>query len=97
MPPAQPKPIAAIVDWSFLDKDDGQPGELPDWAKRQIKRLERLQKEDNDISKEMIESMIRMHKYSRNITPPSTPKRYDPNEPPLVAPSDSGLPYPPDF
>lgn len=82
LPPAQPKPAASIVDWSFLDNDDGQPGELPDWAKRQIKRLERL-KEDDDVSKEMIEDIIRMHKYSRNITPPSAPKRYDPNAAPF--------------
>ena len=70
------------MDWSFLDNDDGQPGELPDWAKRQIKRLEHL-KEDDDVSKEMIEDMIRMHKYSRNITPPSTPKKYDPHAAPF--------------
>jgi len=31
------KSAESIVDWSFLDADDGQPGELPDWAKRQIK------------------------------------------------------------
>ncbi|MFN8402052.1 MAG: hypothetical protein U0V48_00605 [Anaerolineales bacterium] len=73
---------ATVVDWSFLDQDDGQPGELPDWAKRQIKRLERLEKDD-DFSKEMIEDMIRMHKYSRNITPPSTPKKYDPHAAPF--------------
>jgi len=29
----------------------------------------------------MIEYMIEMHKWTRNIPPPSTPKRYDPNEP----------------
>lgn len=75
-------PRATLVDWSFLDRDDGQPGELPDWAKRQIKRLERL-KEKDDLSQEMIEDMIRMHKYSRNIPPPSTPRKYDPNEPPF--------------
>ncbi len=75
-------PVSTIVNWSFLDNDDGQPGELPDWAKRQIKRLERL-KEDDDFSKEMIEDMIRMHKYSRNITPPPTPKKYDPHAAPF--------------
>lgn len=87
IPNKNESPAAAIVDWSFLDNDDGQPGELPNWAKRQIKRLERL-KEEDDVSKEMIEDMIRMRKYSRNITPPSTPKRYDPNEPPFVPPSE---------
>jgi len=75
-------PTPILVDWSFLDNDDGQPGELPDWAKRQIKRLECLRDKD-ETSKEMIDDMIRMHKWTRNITPPSTPPRYDPNEPPF--------------
>lgn len=73
---------STIVDWSFLDNDDGQPGELPDWAKRRLKRLERVKKDD-DVSKEMIDHMIQMHKWTRNITPPFTPRRYDPNEPPF--------------
>jgi len=82
LPDNKESPAASIVDWSFLDTDDGQPGELPDWAKRQIKRLERLKDED-DVSKEMIEDMIQTHKWSRNIPPPTTPKKYDPNEPPF--------------
>jgi hypothetical protein len=82
MPQKKEPHAATVVDWGFLDTDDGQPGELPDWAKRQIKRLERL-KEDDDVSQEMIEDMIRLHKWSRNIPPPTTPKRYDPNEPPF--------------
>ncbi|MFT3891491.1 MAG: hypothetical protein QM730_07660 [Anaerolineales bacterium] len=70
------------MDWSFLDHDDGQPGELPEWAKKQIKRLERL-KDKDETSKEMIDEMIRLHQYTRNIETPSTLKRYDPNEPPF--------------
>jgi hypothetical protein len=31
----------------------------------------------------MIDEMIRMHRWTRNIPPPSIPKRYDPNEPPF--------------
>jgi len=31
------KSAATIMDWSFLDKDDGQPGEPADWMKKQIK------------------------------------------------------------
>lgn len=81
-------PATPIVDWSFLDTDDGQAGELPDWAKRQIKRLERLRDRD-EISNEMIDDMVRMHKCTRNIEPPSTPKRYDPN----AAPFDPGEIY----
>ncbi|MCC6568107.1 MAG: hypothetical protein IT315_02605 [Anaerolineales bacterium] len=87
IPSKTESPAVTIVDWSFLDNDDAQPGELPDWAKRQIQRFERL-KEDDDVSKEVIEDMIRMHKYSRNIAPPTMPKRYDPNEPPFTPPSE---------
>ena len=31
----------------------------------------------------MIEHMIQTHKWTRNIPPPSIPKKYDPNEPPF--------------
>ena len=89
LPSENIKPAATIVDWQFLDKDDGQPGELPDWAKRQVKRLEHLQ-DDDETSKEMIEHIIQMNRYTRNISPPSTPKRYDPNTP-LFDPFDAGL------
>jgi hypothetical protein len=81
MPGKKEPPAATSVDWSSLDEDDGQPGELPNWAKRQIKRLERLKEEDDAVSKEMIKDMIRMHKWTRSIPPPSAPKKYDPNEP----------------
>jgi hypothetical protein len=82
LPEKNESPSPSIVDWSFLEEEDGQPGELPDWAKKQIKRLERL-KDDDDVSKDMIEDMIRMHKYTRNIEPPATPKKYDPKEAPF--------------
>jgi len=35
----------------------------------------------------MINHIIATHKFTRNIPPPTTPKRYDPNEPPFT-PSD---------
>lgn len=73
--------VATIVDWSFLDKDDGQPSEPADWVKKQIRRLQR-HSDDEDI-KEMIEEMQRMQRWTRNITPPSIPPRYDPNELPF--------------
>jgi len=31
----------------------------------------------------MIEHIIQMHRFTHNIPPPSTPKRYDPNKPPF--------------
>ena len=83
IPHRKESPAATIVDWSFLDNDDSQPGELPDWVKRQIKRLERYR--EDETTRKMADEMIHMHKRTRNITPPSTPRRYDPNEPPFDA------------
>ncbi|MBI3913383.1 MAG: hypothetical protein HY327_04250 [Chloroflexi bacterium] len=69
-PPAQ-----SVVDWSFLDRDDGQPGELPVWAKKMMKLFR-----DNP---EHVEDIAQRHRWSRPIPQPKTPKRYDPNEPPF--------------
>ena len=82
IPEKQDAPASTVVDWSFLDNDDDQPGELPDWTKRFIKRLERLRDKD-ETTNEMIDDMINTHKWTRNIPPPSTPKKYNPNEPPF--------------
>jgi hypothetical protein len=70
-----------LVDWSFLDSDEGQPGEPADWVKKQIRQLEKWG--DDELHKEMLEEMKHTHQWTRNIPPPSTPKRYDPNEPPF--------------
>jgi hypothetical protein len=80
--PDQKETPATLVDWSFLDADDGQPGEPADWVKKNIKRLERGEKDDG-IHQEMLEDMKNRHRWTRNIPPPSTPKRVDPNEPPF--------------
>jgi len=69
------------VDWSFLDRDEGQPGEPADWVKKQIRQLEKWG--DDKLHKEMLEEMKRTHQWTRNIPPPSTPKRYDSKEPPF--------------
>jgi hypothetical protein len=74
------KPATPIVDWSFLDADDGQSGEPAAWVKKQIRMYEKWK---DELHVEMLEDFKRMHKLTRNITPPSTPKRYDPNEPPF--------------
>lgn len=79
------KPAASIVDWNFLDADDGQSGEPADWVKKNITRLERWG-EDDELHQEMIADMKERHRWTRNIPPPSTPKRYDPNEPLFVSP-----------
>jgi len=75
LPAETPAPVPSTVDWSFLDTDDGQPGELPEWAKKQIKLFGR--------NKKMVEEIAQMHRWSRPIKPPPTPPRYDPDEPPF--------------
>lgn len=74
------KPATSIVDWSFLDADDGQPGEPVDWVKKRIRMYEKWK---DELHAEMFEDLKRMHKLTRNIPPPSKPKRCDPNEPPF--------------
>jgi hypothetical protein len=69
------------VDWSFLDSNEGQPGEPADWVKKQIRQLKKWG--DDESHKEMLEEMKHAHQWTRNIPPPSTPKHYDPNEPPF--------------
>lgn len=75
LPVEKPHPAPSIVDWSFLDTDDGQPGELPEWAKKQIKLFGR--------NKKMAEEIAGLHRWSRPIQPPSAPPRYDPNDQPF--------------
>lgn len=58
------------------EKDD-QSGEPADWVKRQ----ERLF--SGELPDEMIQDMLQRHRWTRNIPPPSTPKCYDPDEPPF--------------
>jgi hypothetical protein len=82
IPEEKEAPRPGLVDWSFLDADDGQPGEPADWVKKQMKRLERWGEEDG-IHKEMLEDMKLRYRWTRNIPPPSTPKRYDPNDLPF--------------
>lgn len=67
------KSLPTLVDWSFLDKDDGQPGEPAEWVKKQMAMFA----DDEEI----VDELMRMHRWTRNITPPAMPPRYDPNEP----------------
>jgi len=76
----QEKTTSSCIDWGFLDKDDGQPGEPADWVKKQVRLLER---EMDEGMKEMVEELKRRHLWTRKITPPSTPPSYNPNEPPF--------------
>ncbi len=62
-----------LVDWSFLDSDDGQPGDMPEWARRSVKLLESMSLYD--------EELVYRYRWSRPIQPPSTPRRYNPTEP----------------
>ena len=45
---------------------------------------------DNELRREMLEDMFNRHRWTRNIPPPSAPKRYDPNEPPFTPPDFLG-------
>jgi hypothetical protein len=48
------------VDWSFLDADDGQPGEPADWVKKQSRLFER-ETDDGEV-RDMIEEMNPRHR-----------------------------------
>ena len=37
----------------------------------------------DELHAEMLEDLIRSHQLTRNIPPPSTPQKHDPNEPPF--------------
>jgi hypothetical protein len=76
LPPAAGESVSipSRVDWSFLDADDGKPGELPDWAKKMMR-----------LFPDQADDIARRHRWSRPIPPPATPPRRDPNEPPFDA------------
>lgn len=74
-------PHATIVDWSFLDEADGQPGEPGDWVKKQVKQLEKWG--DDDLHKDILKDMKQRHCWTRNMPQPNISKRYAPNEPPF--------------
>ena len=84
MPDGKEKTASGLVDWSFLDSDDGQPGEPAKWVKKQINLFGR--RNNGDANPEMAEEMLHTHRWTRNIPTPTTPPRYDPDEPPF----DSG-------
>ena len=74
--PAQAEnPSPVLVDWSFLDLDDGQPDEPADWVRKQAEMFA--------DEPEIVEDTFSRHRWTRPIQPPSTPSRYDPNEPPF--------------
>ena len=82
IPDKKETPAATLVDWSFLDMDDGQPGEPADWVKKQIRMYGKWK---DELHEDILEDLKRSHQLTRNIEPPSTPKKYDPNEPPFDA------------
>jgi hypothetical protein len=72
------KPSTTLVDWSFLDRDDGQPGEPANWVRKQAE----IFGDDPEIA----DDILSRHRWTRPIQPPSTPPRYDPNEAPFIPP-----------
>ncbi|HEY6918745.1 MAG TPA: hypothetical protein VI412_05755, partial [Tabrizicola sp.] len=69
--PSAPLAGRPQVDWRFLDLDDGLPGELPEWAKKMLRRFPGHIPED----------MIHRYRWSRPILPPVKPPQRAPNEP----------------
>ena len=45
------------MDWSFLDRDDGQLGAPADWLKKQIRMYEKWK---DELHAEMLEDLKRM-------------------------------------
>ncbi len=72
-PETTERPSPTLVDWHFLDQDDGQPGEPADWVRKQAQMFA--------DEPEIVEEILSRHRWTRPIQPPSTPRRYDPNEP----------------
>ena len=72
-------PANSPVDWSFLDRDKGEPNQIyPDWVEKQIKRTA--------YDSEIADLLRETYRYTRPIPKPKTPKRYAPNEPPFTPP-----------
>ncbi len=74
MPAADENPVdqKPLVDWSFLDRDHGQPGEPADWVRKEMK-----------LFREHADEIYQMHRRTRQIPPPASPPRRDPHEPPF--------------
>jgi hypothetical protein len=79
IPDQDDMPSSNLVDWSFLDDDDGQPSEPADW----VQKLAEMFADDPEI----VEELLARHRLTRPIQPPSNPPRYDPNEPPFAPPN----------
>ncbi|MFZ5859056.1 MAG: hypothetical protein ACOYZ6_19685 [Chloroflexota bacterium] len=86
IPKPKDTPAPSPVDWSFLDADNGQPGEPADWVKKQMK-LMRREFRDEEVQ-DVFDEMMDRHRWMRNIPPPSTPPRRNPNEPPFIPPTE---------
>jgi hypothetical protein len=85
--PAAPSLSPALVDWSFLDRDDGRPGELPDWAKKTMRLFEGQLPHD----------IVDRYRWSRPIARPSNPPRHNPAEPPFDPDEFLDLDEPPEL
>jgi hypothetical protein len=67
------------VDWSFLDRDDGKPGDPPQWVLKSIELMKEMGEEDESVQK-VIADMVHQHQWTRPIIPPITPKHFHPDE-----------------
>ncbi len=78
LPPLQQESSPPRIDWSFLE-DAWQPGEPADWVKEEIKLMEEFIQQDQE-NRQFLEKYLRAHRWTRNIPPPSLPKRHDPHQ-----------------
>ncbi|MBI4671227.1 MAG: hypothetical protein HY741_06110 [Chloroflexi bacterium] len=77
--PETPRPT--LVDWSFLNQEDGASTEIAEWVMKDIRRFGRR-------GAEFKEDMLKSHKLTRPIPPPATPPKRDPNDVRLVDDAD---------
>ncbi len=63
-------PVPTLVDWSFLDREDGSSTEIADWVYKDIQMYHKLGQSHEAET-------LKRHKLTRPIPPPAIPKCYD--------------------
>lgn len=79
LPALSSTPALAVVDWGFLDRDDGKPSDPPEWVHRSVELMKEMGDED-ETGREMIADTLHQHQWTRPIVPPTTPKRFHPDD-----------------
>jgi hypothetical protein len=66
-------PVKSLVDWSFLDQEDGASTEIAEWVYKDIRRYA---KHIENFEQET----LKMHKFTRPIKPPASEPKRDPRD-----------------